>query len=66
MKKDWLCHMGCIIAPHIMIVVGLIFLSRGDNRKKMLGKKLCGVSTLVLIAGSFLYYIFFTPIFGLD
>lgn len=66
MKKKWLYYLACIIAPHIMLIAGLIFLSKSDLQKKALGKRLCITSTLVLILGSLAYYVFFTPIFGLD
>lgn len=66
MKKDWLCYSACIPLPHIMLVVGLILLSKRDPAKKSLGKKLCLISTGVLILGTFIYYIMFTPLFGLD
>jgi len=49
-----------------MLVVGLILLSKRDPAKKSLGKKLCLISTGVLILGTFIYYIMFTPLFGLD
>lgn len=58
--------MGCVIAPHIMLVVGLILLSRKNPQNRILGKNVCIVSAVVLAVGSLLYYIFFTPMFGLD
>jgi len=66
MKKNWLYYAACVAAPHIMLVVGLIYLARQDTQKKALGKRVCILSTAVLVAGSLLYYIVFTPIFGLD
>ena len=66
MKKTWFYYPACIIMPHIMIVVGIVYLSKTDVQKRKLGKRLCLLSTLVMIAGSLLYYILFTPIFGLD
>jgi 4-amino-4-deoxy-L-arabinose transferase-like glycosyltransferase len=66
MIKKGLHYLACLIAPHIMLVVGLIYLSRKDAERKALGKRLCILSTIVLILGSLAYYIFFTPIFGLD
>ncbi|MDD5449253.1 MAG: hypothetical protein PHO42_01465 [Candidatus Omnitrophica bacterium] len=65
MKKNWLYYFACVLAPHIMLVVGLIYLTR-QGRQRVLGKRLCAISTIVLIVGSLAYYIFFTPIFGLD
>lgn len=66
MKKEWLWYSLCVIVPHIMLVVGLVLLSRSDAAKKLLGKRLCLVSTAVLIIGSICYYLVFTPMFGLD
>jgi len=66
MKKNWPYYAACIAAPHIMLVVGLIYLAKRDIQKKALGKRMCVLSTIVLIAGSLIYYVVFTPIFGLD
>lgn len=66
MKKDWLYYLACIVAPHIMLFVGLFFLTKADPNQKILGKRICILSSVILIAGSLAYYIFFTPIFGLD
>ena len=66
MKKKWLYYLGCAVVPQIMLVVGIIFLSRHNEEIKKLGLELCKFSTLVLILGSLVYYVFFTPIFGLD
>lgn len=66
MKKDWLYYLACILLPHIMLILGLVYLAKQGTQNKLLGKKLCILSTIVLIAGSLAYYIFFTPIFGLD
>ncbi len=66
MKKKWLYLCGCLVAPHIMFVVGIAFLSRKDLQHKSFGLKLCRWSTAVLIIGSLSYYMFFTPLGGLD
>lgn len=66
MKRKWLYYLACIPMPHIMLVVGLIFLSKSNPARKTLGKHLCIISTIILVFGSLIYYIFFTPIFGLD
>jgi len=62
MKNKWLYLMGCFIAPHVMLVMGVFFLSKNDLEHKTFGLKLCKWSTLVLIIGSLAYYVFFTPI----
>lgn len=66
MKRDHLYYLACILVPHIMLVVGLVHLAKQDTKNRLLGKKLCTLSTIVLIAGSLVYYILFTPIFGMD
>jgi len=66
MKNRWLYFSGCLIAPHIMLGVGMFFLSKKDLEHKSLGLKLCQWSTIVLLMGSLIYYVFFTPITGLD
>jgi hypothetical protein len=49
-----------------MLVAGLMLLATKDTQKRLLGRHLCVVSAAVLAAGSLLYYVFFTPMFGLD
>ncbi len=66
MRKKWLYLAGCLIAPHIMLIVGVIFLSKKDLERRSFGFKLCQWSTIVLIIGSLSYYVFFTPTMGLD
>ena len=66
MKKKWLYLSGCLIAPHIMLLIGILFLSKKDLEHKAFGLKLCRASTVVLIIGSIAYYAFFAPIIGLD
>ena len=66
MKKKWPYYAGCVVIPHIMLIVGLIFLSRQGQENKSFGMQLCKYSTIFLTLGFFIYYLFFTPIFGLD
>ena len=66
MKKKWLYYVGCVVIPQIMLVIGIVFLSRQNEEIKKLGLELCKLSTFVLILGFLAYYVFFTPIFGLD
>jgi len=65
-KHSWLYYIGCVAVPHIMLCVGLVLLSGKDVEGKALGKKICVVSASILTIGSLLYYVFFTPMFGLD
>ncbi|MEA3560448.1 MAG: hypothetical protein U9R31_01575 [Candidatus Omnitrophota bacterium] len=66
MKKKWPYYVGCVVIPHIMLIMGIIFLSNREKENKNLGVQLCKYSTIVLALGFLVYYIFFTPIFGLD
>jgi hypothetical protein len=66
MKNKWLYLSGCFIAPHIMLVTGVFFASKKDLEYKTFGLKLCQWSTTIIIIGSLLYYVFFTPIMGFD
>lgn len=66
LRRRWPYYISCVLVPHIMLVVGIIFLSRQNPEIKNFGKNLCKWSTAVLIFGSLIYYIFFTPLFGLD
>lgn len=52
--------------PHIMLVIGVLFISRKDLQHRAAGYSMCKWSTAVLILGSFVYYIFFTPLVGLE
>jgi len=65
-KSRWLYYICSVAVPHIMIVIGLILLSRKNPETKILGKHICITSAVVLAVGSLAYYIFFTPMFGLD
>lgn len=66
MKNKWLYFSGCLIAPHLMLGIGMVFLSKKDLEHRSFGLRLCKWSTVVLIVGSLIYYVFFTPITGLD
>jgi len=66
MRNKWLYVLGALIAPHIMLVVGVIFLSKKDLEHKTFGLKLCQLSTIMLIIGSLVYYTLFFPIIGID
>lgn len=61
MKRRWLYMAGCLMVPHIMLFVGILFLSGRDTERAALGMRLCKWSTAVLVTGSFLYYVYFMP-----
>ena len=48
MRRGWLLFAACVLAPHIMLLVGLIYLTKTELDKKNLGRKLALVSTGVL------------------
>ena len=66
MKNRWLYLGGCFFVPHIMLAVGVFYISSKSLEKRDLGMKLCRLSTVVLITGSLAYYIFLTPIPGMN
>jgi multisubunit Na+/H+ antiporter MnhC subunit len=66
MKNKWLYISCCFIAPHIMFIAGVFFLSKKDLEHKTFGLKLCQWSTMALIISSVVYYIFFIPIISPD
>ncbi|MBL7071768.1 MAG: hypothetical protein ISS26_06335 [Candidatus Omnitrophica bacterium] len=66
LKNKWLYYGGCFFVPHVMLGIGVIFASRKDLEHRCFGLRLCRISTVILIAGSLAYYVFFTPIIGLD
>ncbi|MBN1871867.1 MAG: hypothetical protein JW800_04765 [Candidatus Omnitrophica bacterium] len=66
MKNKWMYLAGCFIAPHLMLITGVFFISKKDLEYKLFGLRLCKWSTAVLIVGTLLYYVAFTPITGLD
>ena len=66
MKNKWLYLSGCFVVPHIMLLLGVFFVARNDLEHRTFGLKLCRLSTIVLIIGSLVYYVFFTPITGFD
>jgi hypothetical protein len=67
MEHKWADYIICLIAPHIALVIGLLFLLRGESAEhNQFGMRLIRLSLIVMILGSLAYYIFFTPMFGLD
>jgi len=66
MKNKWLYFSGCFFIPHIMLAIGVLFVSKKGLESRAFGIQLCRLSTIALIAGSLAYYVFFTPITGLD
>lgn len=66
MRKKIPFYLLSILIPHIMLIVGIIYLSNEDKEIKNFGLKICQLSLGVMIIGSFVYYLLFTPLFGLD
>jgi len=67
MERKWLDYIICLAVPQIAIVVGLMFLATGETRAHQeFGLRIFKLSLAVMIIGSLIYYIFFTPMFGLD
>lgn len=67
MERKWLDYIICFIIPHIALVIGLIFLATGETREhNLFGLRLMRLSLVVMALGCLTYYIFFTPMFGLD
>ena len=67
MERKWLDYVMCIAIPHIALIVGLFFLAAGETKEhQKFGLRIFRLSLLVMVAGSLIYYIFFTPYFGMD
>ncbi len=66
MKKKFPLYLACVLVPQIMIILGVIYLSKSDKNLKKTGLRISQLSLAVMIIGSFFYYLFFTPLFGLD
>lgn len=67
MERKWLDYIICLIMPHIALVIGLMFLAGGETKEhNLFGLRLMRLSLVVMALGSLAYYIFFTPMFGLD
>lgn len=67
MQRRWLDYIICLTMPHIALLIGLAFLARGETAEhNKFGLRLVRLSLVVMAAGSLLYYIFFTPFFGMD
>ena len=56
----------CILLPHIMFPIGLYMVCQKDCRTKERGKFFLVTSTFVMAIGSFLYLVFYTPLFTID
>lgn len=65
-RKKFLCYMLSALAPQIMLIFGIVWLTKNSDENKKLGLRVCQISLSIMVLGSFIYYIFFTPIFGLD
>ena len=67
MERKWLDYVICITMPHIALIIGLMFLAAGETKEhQKFGLRIFRMSLLVMIAGFLIYYVFFTPYFGLD
>ena len=66
LKKRWLYIAACFVVPHLTLLAGVYLLSREDIEHKTFGLRICKISTYVLVIGSLAYYIFYTPVVGLD
>jgi len=67
MERKWIDYIICLTMPHIALVVGLLFLAVGETKEhQKFGLRIFRLSLIVMIIGSLAYYIFFTPLFGLD
>jgi len=49
-----------------MLIIGLVLLAKKNSQHKIFARNLCMFSATALIVGFLVYYIFFTPMFGLD
>jgi len=66
-RKRWLLYLLALMVPHVMLIIGIIMLSAsGDPDKKQIGGRLINLSIMVLALGFFIYYIIYTPFFGMD
>jgi len=65
-RKRWIYIAACFVVPHLTLLAGVYFLSKEDLDCKTFGLRLCKLSTYVLVIGSLIYYIFYTPVIGLD
>jgi len=58
----WVIYLFCLAVPHIMLLAGLyILLTKREIELKNLALTMCKLSTVSVIIGSVLYYMFFTP-----
>jgi len=67
MERKWLDYIICITIPHIALMIGLMFLAAGETEEhQKFGLRIIRLSLIVMAIGVLIYYIFFTPMFGLD
>ena len=67
MERRWIDYVICLAMPHVALLIGFAFLARGETAEhNEFGLRLVRLSLIVMAIGSLLYYIFFTPMFGLD
>jgi len=67
MERKWLDYIICVIVPQVALIIGLMFLARGETAEhNRFGLRIFKLSLAVMALGSAAYYIFFTPMFGLD
>jgi len=59
-------YLACIVAPHIMLPIGLYILLKDQNQENRASAlNICKMSAIALIAGSIIYYMIFTPFLDL-
>ena len=67
MERKWIDYIICVTMPHIALVLGIMFLTTGETKEhQAFGLRIFKLSLIVMVLGSLIYYIFFTPMFGLD
>ena len=67
MERRWLDYIICLTIPQVALIIGLMFLAKDESKKhNMFGLRIIRLSLAVMVLGSLVYYIFFTPMFGLD
>jgi uncharacterized membrane protein len=67
MERKWLDYIICLAMPHFAIIVGLMFLTTGETKAHhVFGFRIFKLSLAVMVVGSLIYYVFFTPMFGMD
>ena len=67
MEHKWIDYVICLIIPHIALIIGFMFLARGETPEhNAFGLRLIRISLTIMVLGSMFYYIYFTPMFGMD